>query len=656
MPVLAVTGRLWRDDKPPDRNFIDTLSEFWQNQRTIEIKTHSKGDVMTIAARCQDCEKLYKVDVKLAGKRVRCKACGGVVAVPLESTPAPRQAEQRASAPAVASRKPAARQAPAARAEPDDPFSNMDALLSLESSGTVEDNPAPVSNPAKSRRTPIEPSGADNVLAPAAYSPGRSRRGSGNSSPDDYSPRSWRGAYISLPHEDAIDAYVPVATIGILLVFVVIMFIRIMSAANGMSEFFPPGFVGKVFANTLGRFAGMLGATFGILAPLCMLGVIIAAKIMKFETPGGFYMRCAAVACTPISLIIVVNGFGFGEPTPISGIVALPVMLGVLWLMFRLRILSYLVNAGCVLVFLVVIPSVIGMMLHRSTGFSFAGMDTFNSRSSRSDDTQSDKSLANLRLIGQSLQMYSDQNKGAYPKTLDVLPKSAQLDPNALRSPLGPKAYVYTVEPGTRQQMSGEYIVAYDPNTDEKHAVPALFGDGHAERITRVDFTQRNQKVFQARLEAEIAKKREEYARTQKRPDPPVRSIPRPDPVAPANIDFPAHHAKVEESLKKVAAELKKYADAHDGKYPMVLNQMFPPDGGLTRADLHPGNGSVIVYAGQWLKGPLPRDVFIVYEMGIKDKKRTIIRGDLTVETIDIATWPEMLQKSNMLKGPLMQH
>jgi ribosomal protein S27E len=119
---------------------------------------HLKGDVMTIAARCQDCEKLYKVDAKLAGKRVRCKACGGVVAVPIESAEAP----QRASAPTATSRKPAARPAP--RAEPEEPFGNIDALMSLESSGTVEDNPALVFNPTKPRRTPVEPSGADNVL------------------------------------------------------------------------------------------------------------------------------------------------------------------------------------------------------------------------------------------------------------------------------------------------------------------------------------------------------------------------------------------------------------------------------------------------------------------------------------------------------------
>lgn len=617
---------------------------------------------MTIAARCQDCEKLYKVDAKLAGKRVRCKACGGVVAIPIESAAAPLRAEQRSSAPVAASRKPADKPTPAARAEPDEPFSNMDALMSLESSGTVEDNPALVFNPTKPRRAPVEPSGADNVLAPAAYSPGRGRRASG-SSPADYAPRSWRSAYISLPHEDAIDAYVPVATIGILLVFLVITFIRIMSAANELSDKFPPGFMGSVFSHTLGRFAGILFVTFGVLAPLCMLGVIIAAKIMKFEAPGSFYMRCAAVACTPISLIIVVNGFGFGEPTPIGGIVALPVMLGVLWLMFRLRILSYLVNAGFVLVCLVIIPSVIGMMLHRSTGFSFAGMDSFNSgnssnsRNSRSDDTKSDQSLANLRLIGQSLQMYAQENKGTYPKTLDELPKTEQLDPNALRSPLGPKAYVYTFQPGTGQKMSGDYLVAYDPNTDEKHAVPALFGDGHAERITRVDFAQRDQKAFQKRLDAEIAKKQEEYAKTQKPPERPIKITPAPDPAVSANIDFPAHHAKVEASLQKIAAELKKYAEAHGGKYPMVFDQMFAPNGGLTIQDLHPGNAAVIIYAGQWLKAPLPRDVLIVYEMNVKDKKRTIVRGDLTVETIDVSNgWNEMLQKSNMLKAPLMQH
>src|SRR3954468_2651033 len=39
---------------------------------------------MSLVARCGNCGKSYRVDDALAGKRARCKACGGVVDVPSE--------------------------------------------------------------------------------------------------------------------------------------------------------------------------------------------------------------------------------------------------------------------------------------------------------------------------------------------------------------------------------------------------------------------------------------------------------------------------------------------------------------------------------------------------------------------------------------------
>src|SRR5438552_586269 len=37
---------------------------------------------MSISVRCAACNKLYKVDDALAGRKVRCKACGAALAIP----------------------------------------------------------------------------------------------------------------------------------------------------------------------------------------------------------------------------------------------------------------------------------------------------------------------------------------------------------------------------------------------------------------------------------------------------------------------------------------------------------------------------------------------------------------------------------------------
>src|SRR5258708_570723 len=113
---------------------------------------------MSIAARCDDCQKLYKVDDKLAGKRVRCKACGGVVSISAQAA-APRGGESRASASpgaSEASRKARSEPPAAPGVEEDDPFGGIDALLSLEAGGTVSDNSAPVHRSSAKRRNVVE--------------------------------------------------------------------------------------------------------------------------------------------------------------------------------------------------------------------------------------------------------------------------------------------------------------------------------------------------------------------------------------------------------------------------------------------------------------------------------------------------------------------
>ncbi|MEZ0266945.1 MAG: hypothetical protein ACAI43_19625, partial [Phycisphaerae bacterium] len=131
---------------------------------------------MGITARCGSCDKAYKVDDKFAGKKIKCKACGGVVAVPKVVSAVPLDA----AAPARPARQSAApaRTAPARQAPPpppplDDPFDNLDALAALDQPAV--DQPAPEYSPrgraAPARTPPPELPVGDDKLGPPVRAP-----------------------------------------------------------------------------------------------------------------------------------------------------------------------------------------------------------------------------------------------------------------------------------------------------------------------------------------------------------------------------------------------------------------------------------------------------------------------------------------------------
>lgn len=122
----------------------------------------------TIRARCADCDKGYTVDEKNAGKTLKCKACGGAVKVPAttggaavrsSSSASSASARPAASRPAVVASRP--RPAPIAEPAPDG-FGDMDALLALESGGTVIETdpvaaPPPLPKATRAAATPGMP-------------------------------------------------------------------------------------------------------------------------------------------------------------------------------------------------------------------------------------------------------------------------------------------------------------------------------------------------------------------------------------------------------------------------------------------------------------------------------------------------------------------
>src|SRR5207247_2836648 len=121
------------------------------------------------------CKKVDNVGEHQAWKKFRCKACGGVIVVPgvAGASPAPPTKPAARPVPVPPSQKRPAAAAAARPSDSDDPFNNMDALLSLETSGTVQEAPpmdvAPPSRGAGRRSAAA--SAGELAPAPAPYRP-----------------------------------------------------------------------------------------------------------------------------------------------------------------------------------------------------------------------------------------------------------------------------------------------------------------------------------------------------------------------------------------------------------------------------------------------------------------------------------------------------
>src|SRR3954469_22955747 len=107
------------------------------------------GACMSLVVRCDSCRKAFRLDDKFAGKKVRCKACGGVITVP-----------HAAGA--------AAGTAPMAMG-----LNDLDSLLAMEESAAPVETDEPVRRYAR-RAAPaavaqVAPASANDGLAPAAY-------------------------------------------------------------------------------------------------------------------------------------------------------------------------------------------------------------------------------------------------------------------------------------------------------------------------------------------------------------------------------------------------------------------------------------------------------------------------------------------------------
>ena len=259
----------------------------------------------------------------------------------------------------------------------------------------------------------------------------------------------------------------------------------------------------------IGRALGMIVMVAGIGAPLCVLGVFIASRIMKFTNRPMLYWRCLAVMATPFATLLVASGFDLHRLPrgPLPWLALLP-MFGVLWLMLRLRGGPYAVAAAFVLLCGVGGPIVLAVVIavpfvlmagSRGSVASIAPPATGPSRTTvaRATPLTGDQMRIlrplveqQMKRVGAALQAYSAMHAGQYPRTLTHLQTAGLLGASDAKPIGGTGGWLYSSH-GLMAPLPAEMVIVHDgAGADLKRT--CLFGDGHVESVSLADWPEVN--------------------------------------------------------------------------------------------------------------------------------------------------------------------
>lgn len=447
---------------------------------------------MSLIARCGSCGKSYRVDDALAGKRARCKACGGVVEVPSDQPVTSTMGGSRGVA------------APA---------------MALQPGFAV---PAP------------------NFAIPTAQPV----------TPDYFVERP--DAYVRWDGDHQVDRWVPFV---VLVGFVLALLSPIGIVAYAIAQT-PPGtpIPWDKLSFLLGQYLKLLAilvpGMVGVPTLLLMLGVYVSSRVMKFALPDRFFLRCLTVICAPVLIQALIMGFriaqGDLEMAPgLWWVVSMTLWLGVLWLMFRLRPAPFSVTLGLAFIFCIGIPIALVLVLALAVGIGVGVMGAqkavaaragvrppmFSSapapptyrvpnlvnglpvptppssltsspaqtrpaptfqrppvvtpptpRPARDPVAERTQVEASLKKIGDALRTYADGHAGQFPRRLDELQSAGLLEAGDLRSPRG-SPYILDWNPRLKSPAPPEYVLVHELGLGADGKRSALFGDLHIEAV-----------------------------------------------------------------------------------------------------------------------------------------------------------------------------
>jgi hypothetical protein len=463
---------------------------------------------MSIIARCEGCQKSYKVADQLAGKRMRCKACGHVVTVPAVAPP-PLPVEDDdliPLAPTVAESAPR----PATRVRIPPP---------LPQSGGP-----PVPPPLRGRHQPV-PAGAP--VPALAY-------GSADTA---------ESAYVTLANEAVLDRFLPFLMVGLFVAFVVALAcqgvartLEVGQEVHASDEAVSRG-VGYVIGFAIGYVAGVAA----IAAPLCLLGVYVASRVMKFPNRARLYWRCLAAVCGPTALtgfVALALGATTQAAEVVSWVLLVPLLFVVLWLLLRLRPAPFAVTAGFVLLFAVLLPTAfyyavfgfpqMGANANATTAarttppppqpsapavlppgsrerkYSIAkpGEEVVNAETERrrpltiQEKSKLQRAEAQMRRIAAAIPDYATGHKGMYPDSLAQLVNAGLLTAEEVRED-GSHHYLYAGTGYMKYPAPAKLIIVERDGADyPRHTV--VFGDGRVESIEPVRWEKVREESWEA--------------------------------------------------------------------------------------------------------------------------------------------------------------
>ncbi len=257
---------------------------------------------MGIQVRCPGCGKTYQIRDELAGKTGRCKGCGSIIKVPLADDPGPVD------------------------------LGALDLKEPAEAEHRLpEAIPAPPPIP-RAPRVRVEPAEEEA-----------------------------RSPYLEWPGLERLERWATWIPIVIVAGFLILMIVRTFRLGSGLADAFGATAYGRgrlygELAKTLGKELGkIVGVVVLGMAPLCMLGIVGAAKILKVRPTSSLYLKSLAIACVTLAVPLVYNEFNvFGTLVSVEWYVTVPIMLGLLWVLVRQRPAPFAVTGGAVFVTLCV--------------------------------------------------------------------------------------------------------------------------------------------------------------------------------------------------------------------------------------------------------------------------------------------------------------
>ncbi len=228
---------------------------------------------MPIEITCGDCGKRYRVEDRLIGKKVKCRACGNVMTVPQEAEPRDEVEDSLAALEALA------RSGMAMDAAVEPPAWTPPAAPKQAKRGAPPLPPALTPAPALAYAAPA---------LPAAAGYGATRQ----------LGRSKKSAALG------VDSATPMLIFFYLASCVLQLIMSLVHMSEIPADRRPPNLSGMIWTVVIANVV----LFFAIVAPLTMLGVYITRKIFNFELVDSAYLRACGVAAVPgviLSLIAV---------------------------------------------------------------------------------------------------------------------------------------------------------------------------------------------------------------------------------------------------------------------------------------------------------------------------------------------------------------